>query len=601
MRDYLGGRGLNIKCLFDNIPPGTDPLGPDNILTISCGLLTGTSAPAASRLHISALSPLTGILGSSNVGGDFGITMRNSGIQQIIIRGCSPKPVYLWIDGEAITIRNAKSLWGLDTRKTQRQLKQNLGSEKLGILTIGPAGENGSLFGCIMTGRDHAAGRTGMGTIMGSKNLKSIVIRDRKKPALFRADDNGHEAVKRYAWQVKNSPQFDFVARYGGAGYVKWADDLGILATRNYRQNTFDGVDAIDGKKLENNVTRKQGCRKCPVRCKAELEFDSGRLKGQKATRPEFEPMLALGAKCGLNDLETLVYLDNLCSEMGIDSVSTGTVIGFAMDLYERGILTEHDTGGLALAWGDGEIMEILIRQMAAGEGIGAVLNKGVRRAADAIGGGAERYAPHVKGLEMTGYHPYNIMGTALGYSVASRGADYNDIYASLENKWLPEQATKEFGTPEAVDLKSIHGKAALVRRAMIVGTVLDSLGICKVPALSLVCNYDLVAEADLATALAGRSIGVSELFSAGERIISLERLFNLRHGVTPADDRLPQMFFDKEYNAGKPPSKPYEWVAPMVTEFYHVMGWDEHGCPSHDKLAELGVSLSDKASDPGA
>jgi aldehyde:ferredoxin oxidoreductase len=571
------------------------------MLTLSCGTLTGTAAPVSSRIHINALSPLTGVLGGSNVGGGFGASLRSCGIQQLVLRGQASRPVYLWIDGESVEIRDAKSLWGKDTWETQDQLKTKLGSEKLKILAIGPGGENGCGFGCIITDRDHAAGRTGMGTVMGSKNLKAIVVKAPKAPVAFRPKNDIHEAIKRYLWQMKNSPEFKTMKAHGGAGYVSWADELGILATRNYRDYHFEDAERIDGKQLKGNITRKHGCPRCPVQCKADLRFSTGRLKGKEAVRPEFEPMLALGAKCGLNDLQTLVYLDNLCNRLGLDSISAGTAIAFAMDLFDRGIIARADTGGLDLNWGNGEAMETLIRQMASGEGFGRILAKGVRQAAQIIGRGAEHYAAHIKGLEMAGYHPYNMMGTALGYSVSSRGADFSDVYATLEYKWLPDQATKVFGTPVSTDPRSIQGKAELVRRSMIVGSVLDCLGLCKVPALCLICTYDLVSEAELASALSGRAVSVSELFMAGERVVNLERLFNLQHGNGISDDRLPDMFFKKEYNAGIEPSKPAEWMEPMKQEFYKIMGWDETGHPTAEKLAELGITRPQYATQPAA
>jgi aldehyde:ferredoxin oxidoreductase len=599
--DYIGGRGINVKHIFDNIPVGIDPLGPENILVLSCGLLTGTAAPASSRLHINALSPLTGLLGSSNVGGDFGVQLRNCGIQQLVLRGRAPGPVYLWLDADTIEIRNAKSLWGLNTWETQDYLKKNLNCAELKILTIGPGGENGTLFGCILTDRDHVAGRTGMGSVMGSKNVKAIVLRDRKVRKPFNPSQNGHEAIKRYVWQITNSPHFKEVKKFGGAGYVKWADDLGILATRNYRDFHFEDAERIDGKQLEKKVVRRRGCPRCPIQCKAELQYQEGRLKGREVVRPEFEPMLSLGSKCGLNDLETLVYLDNLCTRLGIDNISAGSSIAFAMDLFDRGIIGLEDTGGLDLSWGNGETMETLIRQMVSAEGLGAILARGVVRAAKIIGRGAERHAPHVKGLELSGYHPDNIMGTALGYAVASRGADFNDIYATMEYKWLPEERTEAAGSPTAVDLKSIHGKAELVRRSMIIGVVMDSLGLCKLPPLCLICTYDLVAEAEMVSALLETETDPSELFAAGERIVNLERLFNLKHGASHRDDRLPDMFFDKEYNAGQTPSKPYEWMEPMKQEFYGVMGWDDEGRPSPAKLAELGIDSFPDVAQPAA
>jgi aldehyde:ferredoxin oxidoreductase len=599
--EYLGGRGINVKYIYDNIPAEIDPLGPQNILVFSCGLLTGSAAPTSSRLHINALSPLTGLLGSSNVGGDFSVQLRVCGIQQLILRGRASAPVYLWIDADTVEIRNAKSLWGMDAWQTQDHLKQNLGSDNLKIMTIGPGGEQGTLFGCILTERDHVAGRTGMGSVMGSKNLKAIVIRDQKLRRPFRSSENGHEAIKRYIWQITNSPHFKEVRKFGGAGYVKWADDLGILATRNYRDYHFEDAERIDGRQLEKNITRRRGCPRCPIQCKAELKFQKGRLKDREAVRPEFEPMLSLGSKCGLNDIDTLVYLDNLCTRLGIDNISAGSAIAFAMDLYERGIINSDDTGGLDLSWGNGAAMETLIRQMVSGEGFGAVLSKGVRRAAQTIGRGAESFAAHVKGLELSGYHPDNIMGTALGYAVASRGADFNDIYATMEYKWLPDEEMEALGSPRAADLKSIQGKAELVRRSMIIGVVLDSLGLCKLPALCLICTYDLVAEAELVGALLGARVDATKLFFAGERIVNLERLFNLKHGVSHLDDRLPDMFFEKDYNAGQQPSKPYEWMEPMKQEFYSAMGWDDEGRPTAEKLAELGIGAISYETQPAA
>lgn len=234
--------------------------------------------------------------------------------------------------------------------------------------------------------------------------------------------------------------------------------------------------------------------------------------------------------------------------------------------------------------------MEVLIKQMASGEGLGGILGKGVRQAARIIGRGAEHYAAHVKGLEMSGYHPDNMMGTALGYAVASRGADFNDVYSAMENKWLPAEHIEEFGKPKASDLQTIHGKAELVRRAMIVSMVLDSLGLCKVPVLSLISAYDLVAETELASVLMDQPVSVADIYAAGERIANTERLFNLRCGASQADDRLPDMFFEKDYNAGQEPSKPSEWMEPMKKEFYRVMGWDEQGRPTAEKLSEIGI-----------
>lgn len=586
----LGGRGFNAWFLYQSIPADTNPLCPKNILIFSCGVLTGTAAPASSRLHIGALSPLTGLLGSSNVGGDFGAKLRSNGIQSLIIRGRASKPVTLLLDEDTVEILDAKALWGMDTWKTQERIKNELGYEKSAIVAIGPGGENGALFACIMSGRDHSAGRTGMGAVMGSKNLKAIVIKDQKKGPVSASHRNGHNSIKRYLKQIKSSTEFATASKYGGAGYIKWADDMGILATRNYRENHFEGVDRLDGRRLEKYKTRSRGCHRCPVQCKAELEFTNGRFKGTNGIRPEFEPMISLGSKCGLSDLQEVVFLDNLCSRLGLDNISAGSAIAFVMDLWDRGILTLEDTGGMDLTWGNSEVMETLVRQMAYREGLGAILCQGIRKAAQIFGRGSEQFAPHVKGLELPGYHPYEIMGTALGCAISNRGGDFNDIYATLEYRWSSEKATQEFKTPMTTDIRAIHGKAPLVKRAMIVTIVLDCLGLCKVPALCLIGAFDLKGEAALTTDLTGWSVDAKMLFAIGERIATLERLFNYRHGKGGADDRLPDMFFEKEYTPGEKPSQPAMWMEPMKQAFYKIMGWDEQGWPKEEKLKDLGL-----------
>ncbi len=582
-RKFLPGRGCNVLFLNRNIPADADPLGSENVLIMSGGLLTGTAAPASSRLHVNALSPLTGLLGSSNVGGHFGPRLRIAGIQTLIIRSRAPKPTYLFIDGDNVQLIDAADLWGLDTWETEQRLKDVHGHKRLSTMTIGPGGENGGLFACIISDKDHAAGRTGMGAVMGSKNLKAIVVRGKIAGKKTATSNNTHESIRRYIEEMKNSPEFKTLTEYGGAGYVKWADDMGVLATRNFRESRFEAVDEIDGRRLRKNVVRSKGCYRCPVLCKADLRFN-----GKEAVRPEFEPMLNLGSKCGLSDLETLVHLDNLCSKLGLDNISAGSAIAFAMDLFDRGILRRTDTEGLDLSWGNGEAMESLIRQMAYQEGLGATLSKGVRRAAEIIGRGAERYAPHAKGLELSGYHPHPLMATALGYTLSNRGGDFCDIYASIEYKWDPDKVSEVTEMPVSADVRTIHSKAPLVKRAMLTGLALDCLGICKVPSLCLVSDFDLKREARLTSDVTGLSVTPEMLFKIGERIVNMERLFNYRHGKGVPQDRLPDMFFEKDYTPTGEPIPPHEWMDPMKQAFYEAMGWDEFGWPRKEALKRL-------------
>jgi aldehyde:ferredoxin oxidoreductase len=582
---YLGGRGFNVGYLFAHLPTGTDPMGPGNMLVFSCGLLTGTRAPTAPRLHINALSPLTGLIGSSNVGGYAGAWLRSTGIVSLVIRGQAPAPVYLHISERDVEIRDAAVYWGLDTFDTQDNIAADLVDENLQILSIGTAGESGARFACIVTGKDHAAGRTGLGAVMGAKHLKAVVInKGRCKPFDHRRQLIGG-AVKQYVQQIKASPDYDIFSRYGGAGYIKWADDMGVMGTRNYRQHRFEMVDRVDGRQLIKAKVRASGCYRCPVRCKADLKFKAGPMKGKTATRPEFEPMINLGSKCGLGDLQAIVRLDNLCTRLGLDSTSAATAIAFAMDLFDRGILNAAETNGLILDWGNAGVMETLIRQMAAGEGLGRILAQGVRRAAQTFGKGAHRYAAHVKGLELTAYHPAGILGSALGYAISSRGGDYNNVYSSLEHRWTARKGADAFGSADAVDNKRPSGKGRLLRRAVLVNIVVDSLGLCKVPTLSLLGTFDLENEAMLASAITGLPLTADDLFHIGDRIAAMERQFNLKHAPNIDEDCLPAMFFLERDTV-----LTQAVMAGMLREFYTAMGWDETGHPLKKTLAALDI-----------
>jgi aldehyde:ferredoxin oxidoreductase len=574
------------------VPPGTDPLGADSVLVLACGVLTGTAAPAASRLHIGALSPQTGLIGCSNVGGDVGIRLRSLAIQCVVIRGCASTPVSLLIGQDRVLLRDAAHLWGCDTEETRARLSRELGLPHHSTLVIGPAGENRVRFACIMAGADHAAGRTGMGAVMGAKRLKAIVF-DGAAGGRRTPDARAREACRAYVRRIKSSPEFDRFSQLGSAGYVGWSQEKGYLSAYNYRGRDFAAAQRLDGARLLAFVTRRRGCKGCPVQCKAELALPTTDGTA-RAYRPEFEPMLNLGAKCGLEEIEKVVALDNLCSRLGLDSTSMAGVTAFAMDLWERNILTAEDTDGLTLAWGDGDAMETLIRRVAYRRGLGKLLGEGVRRAAAAIGRGAEAWAVHVKGLELTAYHPLGLLGTALAYAVSNRGGDYSNVYPSLEHRWSAEKAARELGTACAVDSRSPRGKGRLVRRAMLATAVVDCLGLCKVPVLSLGDGFDLEAEAVLTSAISDLEFDAAALLSIGERVVNLERLFNLKHGLQCGDDRLPPLFSDPLYGGREEADPPDGWLETMVADFYRAMGWDALGHPLPATLARLSI-------DPGS
>ena len=592
-RRFLGGRGINAWLLAEHIGPGTDPLGPENILMLSCGLLTGTRVPSSSRLHVGARSPLTGLLGSSNVGGHFGAGLRAAGVNTLLIQGHARRPVTLRIDDDEVELRDATHLWGLDSRTATGVLQAESG-EAVKLAVIGVGGENLVRYACIMTGDGHAAGRTGLGTVMGAKNLKAIAVHEQTSEVSedFRSleDEAIHRLVRDYVERIRTAPRYETYARFSNSAFVKWADEAGILATRNYQHVRFEGAERVDGERLMDYVTRPRSCHRCAVHCKAEIEIPDGRYGGTRGERPDIEPIVNLGAKCGLDDPEAVLYLYTLAGTLGIDAISTGGVLAFAMELCERGILSPEDSDGIELTWGNAEAMETMMKCIARREGFGAALAEGVRRAAQIIGRGAEAYAFHSKGLELTAYDPRGGMGTALGYAVSTRGGDFTSVYAVPEFRWEPEQGREWFGTEKAVDCLSIEGKGRLVKRTMIVSAVLDALGICKVPVLSVVGDYSLESEAALAAALTGWDLNAGELALIGERIINLERLFNLRHGAGREDDDLPDRFTEERVGDPGPTQGMTVDIQPMVRDFYDAMGWDEKGHPTPEKLEELEI-----------
>ena len=581
--ESLGGFGFNISFLHNELRSGIEPLSPENILIVSRGLLTGTAAPSSSRVHLNALSPLSGLIGSSSVGGYFGLYLRSVGIFSLIFRGASPRPVFLSIDKHGVRLEDAAELWGMDTRQTDAALKSPHGGEKTEVFSIGAAGENGVRYACIMAGIDHAAGHTGLGAVMGVKRLKAIRVRG--VSIRQNATDESRKYVKDYIDGIRNSvSRYEDYSQLGSSGDILETNKMGVLGTRNYRSMQMSGVEKIDGRNLKSYVTRNITCPRCVVHCKAEVEVKNGKHAGFKGGRPEYETVIDLGALCGLSDPDDLIYLSNLCNILGMDTISTGSTIAFAMDLYDRGIIGAAETDNIDLTWGNAEAMEALMRKIAARKGFGDVLADGVCRSAERIGRGAEKYAYHVKGVELYGSDPRGMMGTALSYAVSMRGGDFTSVYPVPEFRFTKERAEKEFGTNKAVDRMATSGKGAMVRYCMIVSAIIDSLGICKVPALSIAANYDLERETRLIGAIAGLDIDKNRLLFLGERIVNIEKLFNLRFGATSDLDTLPEKFINEPIGDGPSTGAKVD-LKPMVEDFYRHMKWDEQGVPLPETL----------------
>lgn len=587
LRNYLGGRGFNVYYLLKRLDPSISPLDPENVLVFSPGSLTGSKVYSSSRLHLSSISPLTGFIGSSNVGGYAGARLRQNGIFSLVVRGRTEGPVYLSIDQGEVEIRSATDLWGTETAEAREAVRERSDKEPV-VGAIGPAGENEVAISCVLFDDGHAAGRTGMGAVMGSKNLKAIAVG--RGPFEVGEDFENTDPIKDFLADVTTDPEYEEWSQYADTTSVKWVDDMGASSVKNYRQTQYEDVNEADGSSFKDLPRESTTCYRCPIHCSAEVQITRGEHEGEVAERPHFEPLVALGPKVGNSDALESIHLHNRCNALGLDSVDTGGLIGFAMDLFDRGILDEDDTGGLELSWGNKEAMEGLVEMIGHKEGwLGRTLSRGLKRAGREIGGEAEKYAYHVKGLGMTAMDPRGFKASALGYAIGSRGGDFTTIYARPEYSFTPEEAEELLGVAEAADRLSEEGKPELVKRSALVSAVVDSLGICKVPLLSLVEDYDLELTARLAADALGEEIGTSELLSAGERIITAERVFNISRGLTAGDDELPEKFTAEKIEEGPAEGSVVD-LKKMLREFYSLMGWDERGVPREVTLRRLGL-----------
>lgn len=583
-RAILGGRGFGVLELWRSTGPGTDPLSPSNPLILAPGLLTGTGAPTASRLQVTARSPLTGLLGSSNVGGGFGFALRAAGLAALVLHGAAPRFSWLSLSPSGIELHDARDLVGFETFEAQASIAAQLPGPHGEALVIGPAGERLLPLACLVSRRGHAAGRTGLGAVLGAKNLKAIAVAAGGEATPVRTGDLAGLA-RRYVRQIVATDRFNDFHRYGSTFGVEWGNERGVLAVRNFATGRVDGPTGVESVAVHQFFQQRSGCRHCPVQCKADVRVAAAGADVSAAgadlvgQRPDFEPLVALGPKLGIDDPAAVVRLHNRCDALGLDSISAGGAIAFAIDVFERGIVTADDTDGLELHWGDETAATALLEGMATGEGFAGLLAHGVQRAAAELGRGTHRYAYHVKGLELSAYDPRAAWATALGYAVSSRGADYTSVYPHHEFDLPAAEAERLYGSAEAADPVSPKGKAALVRRSMIVSAAIDALGLCKVPVLSLLNRFDLELEAEL-TAFAGLPLTADELFTAGERIVTLERLFNLRCGVDGEADRLPVRFTERRLESLSDGAGMVE-LDDVRHELYGLMGWTREGIPS--------------------
>jgi aldehyde:ferredoxin oxidoreductase len=584
-RDFVGGAGFGIKYLFDEVKKGTDPLGPDNKLVFADGPFTGVGVPCSSRMSVVAKSPLTGAVGLALSGGHFPVEMKYAGWDIIIIEGKAESPTYIAITNDAVRFRDASHAMGTFTFDCQQIIKDELRDQNYRVCCIGPAGEHLSRMACIINER-RAIGRKGLGAVMGSKNLKAIAIRGTQTVPVASEEKYkiGRSALLK---NFKDSPiLYPTFAKNGTPMVVEHTGAMGILPAMNWGGT---GEFNYDGLNLEAQNSRKIGkehCHDCPVGCSQMKLAREGVYAGILSEGPDFETIYAFGSNNGISKLDAVIAADRLSDELGIDTVSAGVTIGFAMECFEKGILTLKDTDGIELRFGNDEAMMKVLRKMAYRDGIGDLLADGSRAAARKLGKDTEKFAIQVKGLELPGYDVRGAKAHGLNYATAFTGADHCRGYAIQEIFDIP--------VPHQVDRFALEGKGKLTKYNQDVRAVtLDCAPMCgflldmAVPATA--CQNT----ATLMEAITGMVYTIEEVERVGERVNNLAKAFNVREGFTRADDTLPSRLMTDPIKAGGSKGQliSKDDLDVMLNEYYSARGWDEKtGVPTRAKLVELGL-----------
>ncbi len=588
MLNFLGGRGFNAKRLYDEVGRHVQSLSPENKLMFATGPLVGTAFPLGARFNVSAKSPLTGIFGDSNVGGHFSAEMKFAGYDQIVIEGKSPKPVYIYVKDQEVQLIDAQHLIGKDVYETTEVIRSDLDDRSVQVAAVGPAAENLVLYAGIFVNLARPAARTGMGTVMASKNLKAIAIRGTGSVKIANSK-KFWKIVDEIKEETYAHPQYWPRRIMGTTRILMLADRLGILPTRHFTSATFEAATKVSGERLarEFNV-KNRACFSCIVPCSRFYVIREGAYAGLFGEGPEYEALGCFTARVGNSDLELALKAVDLANRLGLDAITTAECIAWAMELYEKGELTKKDTDGLELKWGNGEAILALIRKIAYRESFGDILADGVRKAAEKLGKG-EEIALHVKGLEIIQADPRGLKGYGLGYAVASRGADHLRSEPFIELSDNPKKGKELFGVPEATLRLSYRGKGKLVRYFENWCAIIDSLEVCK----NLAENMELLPfkkAAEIAEAVTGIHFTEDSMFEIGERIVNLERAYLAREGIRRKDDYLPERFIKEPLPNGNSKGAVFE-IEPMLNEYYAEREWDlKTGIPKAEKLRKLGL-----------
>jgi len=563
-KEFIGGRGLGVKTLYEELEPKIDPLSPENKLIFATGPVTGTKAPTSGRYCVVSKSPLTGTIFDSHSGGFWGPELKFAGYDAIIIEGRANKPVYIWIADKQVEIREASDFWGLDTHTTTEKLAKET-DPKAKVACIGPAGERLVLISAIINDKHRAAARGGLGAVMGYKQLKAIVVRGTGKVEIA-SEKELDEIYDESIVAIRKNPITDkSLPSLGTAVLVNIVNEHGMYPTRNFQEGLFEDAEGVSGEKItETILSGRRACYACPIACGRITKTSKKEGEG-----PEYETLWAFSAQCGVNDLEAVTNANYLCNELGLDTISTGNTIGCAMEMHEKGFLEEK------IEFGDAEKLVELVEKTALKEGVGKELSEGSKRLAERHG--CPELSIQVKGLELPAYDPRGAQGHALAYATSNRGGCHLRAYLI---------GPELLGTPALVDRTKPEGKADLVMNFQNLFSAIDSMILCVFSSFALNPYH----YAKFMTAVTGVEYTGRDLMTIGERIWNVERLFNIREGFGRSDDSLPPRFLSTPLPEGGSRESTV-FLEKMLEEYYDLRGWDNRGIPLNSKLERLGLS----------
>lgn len=576
LEDYIGGRGLAIRLLYELNPQKVDPLSPENHLIFITGPYTGTQGAFTAFYNVTTKSPLTGTCSAAHSGGHFGPMLRRAGVDGLIFHGKAPKPVYLYIEDGKIEIKDASKLWGKDVFEVTKELQEMHPGSRCTV--IGPAGEKLVKYAAIMNDNTRAAGRGGVGAVMGSKNLKAIVAKGTGEVAQSDVEFL-KESFKAATATVKEKAQA--FATYGTAMVAGITGKAGVIPTRNFSTGWFPNFEKVTGDFMHKNgnFVKHVACYRCPLHC-AKITKGFGDFESE-TEGPEYETLALFGPNCGNDNVSAIIKANSICNQYGMDTISCADSIAYAIELYQKGYITKKDTGGIELKWGDPLTMVKLVEMTAKREGFGNFLAEGVKRMSDKFDEKAKGFAIHVKGMEPPGYEPRGLTGMALAFATSPRGACHLRGTVYVAELFLG-----------VVDRKKLRGKTPTVVEYQDAATIFDSLIICKFGARNGFGNsIDNIAP--LVTAASGIQFDAKKLKENAQRIWNLERLYNVREGLSRRDDMLPERFYNEKIDDG--PSKDQiidraEFAAEL-DDYYAARGWNKNGIPTTETLEKFGLN----------